>query len=160
MDHLCWWCAVSAYHRPKEQHRGIGTVQWSPLWCFTLFCLEENMSCPFCMNCQVFNSAFRLPRLRYQLRNYTFTVYGKIDNRTRDMEIRQEEGGSITMVEETGMWYASIHITTHIYLWWCIYQRIRMLRSYSQYNTIIVTICFYCIYLKSSIYVLTNKLYD
>ena len=61
------------------------------------------MSCPFCMNCQVFNSAFRLPRLRYQLRNYTFTVYGKIDNRTRDMEIRQEEGGSITMVEETGM---------------------------------------------------------
>ena len=41
---------------------------------------------------------------------------------------------------------------SQIILWWCIYQRICIHRSYSLNNTIISIFCFYCIHLKLNLY--------
>ena len=42
---------------------------------------------------------------------------------------------------------------SQIILWWCIYQRICIHRSYSLNNTIISIFCFYCIHLKLNVYI-------
>jgi len=39
-----------------------------------------------------------------------------------------------------------------IILWWCMYWRIRIHRSYSLYNTSISIFCFNCIHLKLKVY--------
>ena len=84
------------------------------------------------------------PAVIYIYSVYKIHVYNKVK--------RHDDG------RDDWLWRISVcdmhqSISQIIFWWWCVYQRIHIHRSYSQYNTIILTIFSSCTHLKSNIFI-------